>query len=145
MAGDWRHQGNAQRRRMGAPSSHSGGIPPVMADPMQEGLSGMAKVGNPRQPMDREALNSMVNRSAEPESMRGSAMPKKGAQSGDPGLFPTDTRPNVLQENGGARYATRVRMPVVSPAEAGPTTANGRIISGQQAGRGRPFYGGAAD
>lgn len=116
-----------------------------MANSMQEGLSGMAKVGNPRQPMDREALKTMVNRSAEPKSARGTSRPKSGAQSSDPGLFPTNARPNVLQENGGARYGTRVRMPVVAAAEAGPTQANGRLISGQQRGRSGPFSGGAAD
>ena len=82
----WKFQGNAQRRRMGAPSSHYGGIPPVMADSMQEGLSGMAKVGSPRQPMDREALKTLVNRSA--TSTRGTKRPKGGGgQSQDPGLF----------------------------------------------------------
>lgn len=117
----------------------------MVANSMQEGLSGMAKVGNPRQPMDREALKTMVNRSAESGSTRGTSRPKSGVQSGDPSLFPTNSRPNVLQENGGARYGTRVRMPVVAAAEAGPTQANGRLISGQQRGRGRPFQGGAAD
>ena len=113
-----------------------------MADSMQEGLSGMAKVGSPRQPMDREAINKLVNRSAQ---SKGTSRPKHGVQAKDPSLFPTKSRGKVLQENGGARYATRVRMPAVALAEAGPTTANGRIISGQQRGRSGPFRGGAAD
>jgi hypothetical protein len=116
-----------------------------MADSMQEGLSGMAKMGSPRQPMSREALATMVNRSAEASSMRGQAMVKKGSQSQDPGLFPTNSRPNVLQENGGARYATRVQIPRLIPPEAGPTTANGRLVGGQQRGRSAPFSGGAMD
>lgn len=112
-----------------------------MADSMAEGLAGMAKVGSPRQPMDRAALRDMVNASADYTS--GATMhPRYSAPASDPAFFPTAARPNVMNENGGARYGLKVNVPIPALPEAGPTTANGRLIRGK--GTGGSFAGGAS-
>lgn len=113
----------------------------MVADSMAEGLAGMSQIGNPRQPMDRSALRDMVNASADYTS--GATMhPRYSAPASDPAFFPTASRPNVLNENGGARFGLRVAMPIPALPEAGPTTANGRLIRGN--GTGGSFAGGAA-
>jgi hypothetical protein len=113
----------------------------VVADSMAEGLAGMSSTGSPRQPMDRSALRDMVNASADYTS--GATMhPRYSAPASDPAFFPTAARPAVQNENGGARYGLRVAMPIPSLPEAGPTTANGRLIKGS--GTGGSFAGGAS-
>jgi len=112
-----------------------------MADSMAEGLAGMAKTGGPRQPMDRAALRDMVNASADYTS--GATMhPRYSAPASDPAFFPTARPQNVPNENGGARYGLRVNVPIPALPEAGPTTANGRLIRGS--GTGGSFAGGAS-
>ena len=110
---------------------------------MAAALGGMAQVGNPRLPMDREALNLMVNASSDYTSHT-QMHPRYAFPATDPAFFPTNSRVPVLQtgENGGARYGIQVPMPVPTMPEAGPTTANGRII--RSAGTGLSFAGGAA-
>ena len=112
-----------------------------MADSMAEGLAGMAKTGSPRQPMDRAALRDMVNASADYTS--GATMhPRFSAPASDPAFFPTARPDNVQHENGGARYGLKVNVPIPTLPEAGPTTANGRLIRGR--GTGGSFAGGAS-
>lgn len=110
-------------------------------DPMAEAISGMASTGNPRQPMDRDAVATVVNGSADYTS--GAQMhPRYSQPANDPAFFPT-ARPAPQQlEPGGARF--RLEVPISIPAlpEAGPTTANGRLIG--SAGTGGSFAGGAA-
>lgn len=112
-----------------------------MADSMAEGLSGMAKTGSPRTPMDRAALEGLVNASADYTS-GATNHPRFSQPVTDPAFFPVNSRPNVLNENGGARYGLKVNVPIPSLPEAGPTTANGRLVRGQ--GTGGAFAGGAS-
>lgn len=108
-------------------------------DPTMVGLSGMATNG--RQPMGTEALTAMVNRSME-SSAHGILHPKYSSPANDPAYFPVARPDNVLiGENGGARYGINVSMPVPVMPEAGPTTANGRVINpGFNRGRRGPFW-----
>lgn len=114
----------------------------MIEDPMAVGLAGMASTGSPRQPMDRSALRDMVNASADYTS--GATMhPRFYAPASDPAFFPTAARPPVLKDGtGGARYGLRVAVPVPISPEAGPTTANGRLVRGR--GTGGSFAGGAS-
>jgi hypothetical protein len=83
----------------------------------------------------------MVNASADYTS--GATMhPRNYAPASDPAFFPTAARPNVMNENGGARYGLKVNIPIPALPEAGPTTANGRLI--KSAGTGSSFGGGAS-
>jgi hypothetical protein len=95
---------------------------------MGEALSGMAQVGGARQPMDRSALEGLVNASADYTS-HAISHPRFSAPANDPAFFPVARPQNVLMgENGGARFGIRVQVsPPIMP-EAGPTTANGRLV-----------------
>lgn len=111
-----------------------------MEDSMAVGLAGMAQTGGPRQPMDRSALRDMVNASADYTS--GATMhPRYSQPASDPAFFPTARPANVPNENGGARYGLKVNIPIPALPEAGPTTANGRLI---RQGGGGSFAGGAS-
>lgn len=113
----------------------------MIEDPMAVGLAGMASTGSPRQPMDRTALREMVNASADYTS--GATMhPRFYAPASDPAFFPATARVQVQNENGGARYGLRVNVPVPISPEAGPTTANGRLVRGK--GTSGSFAGGAS-
>jgi hypothetical protein len=108
-------------------------------DPYAVGLAGMAQTGNPRIPMDTSALADLVNASADYASHT-IMHPRYSAPADDPAFFPVARPVNVLKsENGGARYGIRVPMDVRVAPEAGPTTANGRIIRGR--GTGQSFWG----
>jgi hypothetical protein len=114
----------------------------VVADSMAQGLAGMSSIGNPRQPMDTSALRDMVNASADYTS-GATSHPRYSAPASDPAFFPTAARPATqIDGTGGARYGLKVSMPIPSLPEAGPTTANGRLIKGS--GTGGSFAGGAA-
>ena len=113
-----------------------------MSDSMAEGLAGMSSVGNPRQPMDTSALRDMVNASADYTS-GAISHPRWSAPASDPAFFPTAARPATqIDGRGGARYGLRVNMLTPSLPEAGPTTANGRLIRGS--GTSGSFAGGAS-
>ena len=98
---------------------------------------------NHRVPMGRDALAGIANRSAENHAKM--LMNKRNTQSQDPGLFPTNTRqPTMISEPAGARYGIRVNTsPPIMP-EAGPTTANGRLVPSRNSARGG-FQGGTMD
>jgi hypothetical protein len=113
----------------------------VSEDSMAVALGGMAQTGNPRVPMSTEAVQQMVNASADYTS--GATMhPRYSQPVNDPAFFPVARPQNVLNENGGARYGLRVNMNPPVLAEAGPTTANGRKVGG--GGTNQSFSGGAA-
>lgn len=91
----------------------------------EEALSGMAQVGSPRVPMGNSAIPSP---SAVPP-VRGTLVPKKGAQAGDP-TPPKANRQNVLAapEKAGAAYRVSVSVPPMIDPAAGATQANGKIV-----------------
>lgn len=107
-------------------------------DVMKTALTGMAQIGNPRQPMDTSALAAVVNASADYTS-HAKMHPRYSQPVEDPAFFPVARPQNVLAPGtGGASYRVVVGVPELPLAEAGPTTANGRVVSG----RGTNSYGG---
>lgn len=114
----------------------------------EEALAGMARVGNPRQPMGLSGFG-FTSPTAAPS--QGTLIPKKGAQSGDP-TPPTATRghgayplPAGTGDHDGASYRIVARMPQTTDPSAGQTQANGRIIT-RPGNRQLPnFSGGASD
>ena len=102
-----------------------------------------AEAQNHRVPMGRDALAGIANRSAESHAKM--LMNKGNTQSQDPGLFPANTRkPTMISEPAGARYGIRVNTAAPTMPEAGPTTANGRLVPGKNSSRGG-FQGGTMD
>lgn len=102
-----------------------------------------AEAQNHRVPMDREVLAQIANRSADNHARM--LMASQQSKSQDPGLFPTATRQNVMNpEPAGARYGIRVNTAAPIMPEAGPTTANGRLVPARNSARGG-FQGGAMD
>lgn len=148
LMADWRMQSPAQRRRAGAPTNHLDGAWSApssgrnsVADDMSAALG--AEAQNLRVPMGRDALADIANRSAENHARL--LMAKGNTQAQDPGLFPTDVRSAVMiSEPAGARYGIRVNTAAPIMPEAGPTTANGRIIPSRNSSPGG-FQGGAMD
>jgi hypothetical protein len=144
---DFRFQSPAQRRRAGLAGSVHGhvstrGVNPVSEDSMAIALGGMAQTGNPRIPMQSEAVQQMVNASADYTS--GATMhPRFSQPVNDPAFFPTARPEPVLLGPAGPRYGIRVNMNPPVLAEAGPTTANGRQVGGG-GGTSASFAGGAA-
>lgn len=97
-------------------------------DNMAQAIGGMASVGNPRVPMDTAAAQGINNASADYTS--GATLhPRYSQPAMDPAFFPT-ARPSqtLASGTGGARYRLVVGIPTLSMPEAGPTTANGRVI-----------------
>lgn len=143
--GDWRQQGQAQRRRSGAPSSHLEGTMPATpgGDDMGQALAGMAAVGSPRVPMSMDAVRAMVNASGQDTGKAG-LVPRKGPVGGDL-TGPGGSRPPVMQEKLGARYAVLVDVPPPISHEAGPTLANARIVVPAVNRTSPNFYAGSAD
>jgi hypothetical protein len=98
---------------------------------------------NHRVPMGRDVLADIANRSAENHAKLLQA--KGNTQAQDPGLFPTNTRSRtMIPEPAGARYGIRVQTAAPIMPEAGPTTANGRVIP-SRATPGGGFSGGTQD
>lgn len=116
----------------------------MIEDAMSTAMAGASKAGGgARQPMDRAALAALVNASADYTS-KAIAHPRYSQPVQDPAFFPVARPQNtLLGENGGARYATHVRIDPPVLAEAGPTQGNGRKVGG--AGRRQPFWGGSSD
>lgn len=143
---DWRMQGNAQRRRTMSPSSHLGGAVAAsnIPDPA-EALAGMARIGNPRQPMGNDGF-SFNAPSAAPE--RGTLMPKKGNAKGavEPAAAPGQpgTHAYASYDRNGAHYGVVVNYMAQTSPEAGLTQANGRIVRSVAMKSAPNFYDGAA-
>lgn len=111
----------------------------MIEDPMATALAGMSSGSNPRQPMDKSVLQSIVNRS-QTGGDHGLLHPRYSAPVNDPSLFPVARPQNVPMENGGARFGIRVNMNPPTLPEAGPTQANGRVITAR--GRSGSFWDG---
>ena len=128
---NWRSAGHAVRRRMGAKSSHMDSLGSIGArvniPTPEEALAGMALVGSPRVPMGNSVIENVQAVGARP-ALRGTLVPKQGAQAGDPG-WATGIRQNIPQsESLGAAYRIGVGIPPMTDPSAGATQANGRII-----------------
>jgi hypothetical protein len=126
---DMRTAGHAIRRRSGASSSHldAAGVGARVNLPTpEEALAGMARIGSPRVPMGNSAITDFAHAPAVPP-LRGTLTPKGGAQAGDP-TPPTGVRGQVMQESLGASYRIKAVTPPMMSPEAGPTTANGKVV-----------------
>lgn len=110
-------------------------------DGMATALAGMASIGNPRVPMDRSALTTMVNASAEYTS--GTIQQARHSQPySDPAFFPTATRQPVLEQGtSGARFRIQVPIGGLGQPELGPTQGAGRVIR-NRGGQGGSYWGG---
>jgi hypothetical protein len=128
---DWRSQGSAQRRRMGAHSNHyEAGATNMAASNIptpEEALAGMARIGSPREPMGMAGF-SFSAPSASPET--GTIMPKGHSKSVDPSVMNTGpgTRPYAAYDRNGAHYGVAVMYRATMDPSAGQTQANARIV-----------------
>jgi len=104
-----------------------------------EALAGMAKVGNPRQPMGNAGYT--FNNASGAPSKNTTLMPKKGAQAADPNPMPGQpgTHRYASYNRNGAHYGVAVNFSAQVAPEAGPTQANGRIVR-SVAGRSAPNF-----
>jgi len=122
-------QGASQRRRTGSPSSHLGGVVAKsnIPDPA-EALAGMAKVGNPRQPMGNDGYT--FNDASSAPSKNTTFMPKHQSKDNNPNLMPGQpgTHQYASYDRNGAHYGVVVNYIAQTSPEAGATQANGRII-----------------
>jgi hypothetical protein len=137
----WTDMGHAMRRRMGSPSNHleSAGknmsrnhmTPEEVIASAQHANSARRYVGQ---------ISNVADMSAAP--LKGTLMPKKNVQAGDPTIANKGNRKNVLaqpaaqSERSGARYTVGAKFPGVHQSELGTTLGNSRIVpsvSGRQA------------
>jgi hypothetical protein len=129
---DYRKMGHAMRRRAGAASNHMDGagkktsvdVPSVIEQHITAG-SARLSVG----------------------AVRGTLIPKKNTQAGDPSVMgPKEKRTPILDIGGerlGAAYRVRSRYSVSSP-ESGATMANGRVVPSTMGSR-QNFSSGSSD
>lgn len=94
----------------------------------EEALAGMARVGSPRVPMGDSAITDFAHAKT-PPPLKGALVAKSGnakggTDTGGPGGF----RGHVPQESLGASYRVKAVTPPMTSPEAGPTTANGKIV-----------------
>lgn len=130
----WTSIGHAMRRRMGAPSNHHEAAGKSMARNImtpEEVLASAEHANSARKYMG--AGMPVNNVSGSPE--KGTLMPKKNTQAGDPsGMGSKQNRANV--ERKGAQFRITAKMPAPINIEAAPTMANAKIIpsvAGRQA------------
>lgn len=93
-----------------------------------EALAGMAKVGNPRQPMGTDGYT--FNDASGAPSKNTTLVGKKGAQAADPALAPGQpgTHRYAAYDRNGAHYGVVVNYISQTEPAAGATQANGRIV-----------------
>ena len=91
----------------------------------EEALAGMARVGSPRVPMGNSAIpNPVVVPPLRGELVSKAPNSKGGTDTGGP----SGHRNAVPQESLGASYRVKAVTPPMTSPEAGPTTANGKIV-----------------
>lgn len=138
-------QGQAARRRSGAPSNMYESAPGV--DPLggrqspDDAYKAAAASGSPRIPLGAAGGFTNVSGAPSPNTL---PRPKGGAKSGDLSAAPRPPRPPVLAERDGASYGIRVKSPAPFDAAAGPTMANARVV-GSIAGRQSPNFSGGIE
>lgn len=94
-----------------------------------EALAGMAKVGNPRQPMGTAGYT--FNDASSAPSENTTLVPKTGNAKGavEPAAGPTPgTHQYAAYDRNGAHYGVVVNYVAQTSPEAGATQANGRVI-----------------
>lgn len=101
----------------------------------EEALAGMARIGNPRQPMGTAGF--AFNDATGAPSANTHPRPKGGTQAGDP-VGNTKANRQPIQypvpagqgDRNGAAYRITASFPPHTAPEAGATQAHGRIIGG---------------
>ena len=109
-----------------------------------EALAGMAKVGNPRQPMGTAGY--AFNDASSTPSKNTTLMPKKGGAAADPTVMPGQpgTHRYAAYNRNGAHYGVVVNYVAQTSPEAGATQASGRIIRSVQGRQSPNFWDGSS-
>ena len=145
----WTSLGHGMRRRMGAPTNHheAAGASMSRNNPTPEEVISSAEHANsPRRYMGMTA--SAANISGAP--VKGTLMPKKNTQAGDPTAGGKANKKNILvgdaasSERMGASYRITAKFPAVNPIEAGATMGNAKIVP-SVAGKNRPNFDSGMD
>jgi hypothetical protein len=137
----WTDLGHAMRRRMGAPSNHHEAAGNNMSRnhmTPEEVIASAEHANSARRYVGQ--ITGVADMSAAP--LRGTLMPKKNVQAGDPTINNKANRKNVpagsaaQSERSGARFVVGASFPAVHQSEVGATMANARIVpsvAGRQA------------
>ena len=129
----WTSMGHAMRRRMGAPSNHleSAGKGMSSNNMTPEDVIASAEHANSARRYVGQ-VSGVADMSAAPT--RGTLMPKKNTQAGDPVGNTKANKKNVLAGNAvqsermGARYSVGAKLGGVHSIEASSTMMNARIV-----------------
>lgn len=141
----WTSVGHAMRRRMSAPSNHHEATGASMSrnNPTPEEVISSAEHANsPRRYMGMAA--GAANISGSP--LKGTLIPKKNVQAGDPTIANKANRKNVSAGNAaqsermGARYSVGVKFPKGTNIEAAATMGNAKMVP-SVSGRQSPNFG----
>lgn len=137
----WTDLGHAMRRRMGAPSNHheaSGNSMSRNNMTPEEVIASAEHANSARRYVGQ--VSGVADMSATP--LRGTLMPKKNLQAGDPTIANKANRKNIYVPNAaasertGARYVIGASFPAVHQSEVGANMVNARIVpsvAGRQA------------
>jgi hypothetical protein len=129
---DYRKMGHAMRRRAGAASNHMDGAGKKTSVDVPNVIEQHITAGSARLSVG---------------AVRGTLIPKKNTQAGDPSVMgPKEKRTPILDIGGerlGAAYRVRSRYSVSSP-ESGATMANGRVVPSTMGSR-QNFSSGSSD
>ena len=129
----WTSLGHAMRRRMGAPSNHHEAAGKSMSRnnmTPEEVLASAEHANSARKYVGQVA--GVANMSGSPS--KGTLMPKKNTQAGDPTIANKANRTNMLagdaaqSERMGARYVVGASFPAVHSIEATATMMNAKIV-----------------
>jgi len=133
----WSSLGHGMRRRMGAPSNHVESTGSVMANrkhqTSDEAYAAAKGAGSHRIAMGMDAYS--VNPAP---ALKGTLVPKKNVQAGDPTSGGKVNRANIEKIGATYRVSPKASFVQIDPA-AGPTMANARIVP-SVAGRAEPNF-----
>lgn len=129
----WTSLGHAMRRRIGAPTNHHEAAGKSMSRnnmTPEEVLASAEHANSARKYVGQ--MTGVADMSAAPQ--RGTLMPKKNTQAGDPVGATKANRKNVSAGNAaqsermGARYVIGANLPAVHSIEATATMMNAKIV-----------------
>jgi hypothetical protein len=145
---NWADQGHGMRRRTGAPSNHFESVGNMKSRKHQTAAEAMVSSGpqNARVSMgmstfavDPAATMNSVDE-LNPKQMRGTLIPKKSTQAGDPTAGGKANHANVpYTERLGSSFRVKAVMGKQIDPAAGATMANARIVPSIQ-GRANPNF-----
>jgi hypothetical protein len=122
----WSSLGHGMRRRTGAPSNHLESTGNAMANrthqTSDEAYAAAKTAGSHRIPMGMEAYSVTPA-----PALKGTLVPKKNVQAGDPTSGGKANRANIEQVGASYRVSPKATFVQIDPA-AGPTMANAKIV-----------------